>query len=196
MVANVEGVGPRQPVELIRMREGPLLIVLIGPPGAGKTHLGQRIHASLGFAFRDAEQELLARYGSSEAFVKEKGTALAALEREIRARLGASRVPVVIESTGLSDAPMLARLEQDFPVLWIKVHAPRDVCVARVKSRAAGHNFSNDPRQAAEFHDFWLREVAPRYSFDLEVVSDGSSEDAFLHALAERVEETTTWRTP
>ena len=166
-----------------------MLIVLLGPPGAGKTHLGHRIHAALGFAFRDAEKELLERYGSREVFVKDKGAALAELEREIRARLASSPVPVVIESTGVSDAPMLARLRQDFDCVWIKVYAPRDLCAARVQRRAAGANFSNDARQAAEFHDFWLREVAPRYSFDLEVTNDGEPGSGVFADLAAQVEE-------
>ncbi len=110
----------------------------------------------------------------------------------MRARLAASPVPVVIESTGLSDGPMLARLRRDFPVLWIKVHAPRDVCVARVQTRAAGGNLSNDPQQAGEFHDLWLREVEPRYAFDLEITSDGSPDRAFLQALAARIAERRT----
>jgi shikimate kinase len=164
-----------------------ILIVLLGPPGAGKTHLGRRIQESLGFAFRDVEQELLERYGSREAFVKDKSTALAAQERELRSRLASSPVPIILESTGLSDGPMLARLRQEFPVLWIKVDAPRELCVARVQSRPAGGNFSNDPQQAGEFHDFWRREVEPRYSFDLEVVTDGSPDAEFLDRLAERV---------
>ena len=167
----------------------PLLIALIGPPGSGKTYLGQRIQAQLGLAFRDVERELVERYGSRASFVKDKSAALAALEGEVRERLAASPVPVVIESTGLSDGPMLVRLGQEFPVLWIKVHAPRELCVARVQSRGGGGNLSNDPQQAAEFHDFWLREVEPRYSFDLQVANDGSADGAFLLELAARVEE-------
>jgi shikimate kinase len=166
----------------------PLLIVLIGPPGAGKTHLGQRIQTELGYAFRDVERELLERYGSRAAFVQDKSAALAALEADVRARLASSDVPVVIESTGLSDAPMLARVRQEFAVLWIKVHAPRDVCMSRVQRRAAGGNLSNDARRAGEFHDFWLREVEPCYCFDLEVENDGSPDRAFLQDLAARVE--------
>ncbi len=47
----------------------PLLIALIGPPGSGKTHLGQRIQDELGFAFRDVERELVERHGSRAAFL-------------------------------------------------------------------------------------------------------------------------------
>jgi shikimate kinase len=171
-----------------------LLIALLGPPGAGKTHLGRRMGALLGFAFGETEKELLERYGSTEAFVRHKDAALAELEREIRARLASSSVPVVIEATGLSDGPMLGRLAHDFPMLWIKVHAPRELCVARVRSRERGRNLSNDPDQTGSFHDFWLREVAPRYAFDLELVNDGRSDAELLQTLAERVKLSTSPR--
>jgi shikimate kinase len=165
----------------------PLLIALLGPPGAGKTHLGRRIGAVLGFAFDETEKELLERYGSREAFMRSKGEALADLERELRGRLASSTVPVVIEGTGLSDGPMLGRLAHDFPTLWVKVYAARELCVARVRDRERGRNLSNDPDQAGSFHDFWLREVAPRYAFDLELVNDGRSDAELLQALEERV---------
>jgi hypothetical protein len=119
--------------------------------------------------------------------VRSKDEALAELERELRGRLASSAVPVVVEATGLSDGPMLRRLADDFPTLWIKVYAARELCVVRVQSRERGRNLSNDPEQARSFHDFWLREVAPRYAFDLELVNDGRSDAESLQALAERV---------
>ena len=172
----------------------PLLIALLGPPGSGKTHLGRRIRASLGFAFDETEKQLLERYGSREAFVRSKDQALAELERDLRTRLASSSVPVVIEATGHSDGPMLGRIAHDFPMLWIKVYADRELCVARVRSRERGRNLSNDADQAGSFHDFWLREVAPRFAFDLELVNDGRSDADLLQALAERVKLSTSPR--
>lgn len=164
-----------------------MIVALIGPPGSGKTHLGLLLASSLGFDFVETEKELIERYGSREAFIADKRAALAELERSLRGRAASSAVAVVIEGTGLSDGPMLNRLRADFPCVFVEVFAPRALCVSRVQAREHGRNLSNDPEETARFHDFWLREVAPRYAFDLEVVNDGASDAAIVRAVSELV---------
>jgi shikimate kinase len=161
-----------------------LIIALIGPPGSGKTYLGHLIHSSLGCAFSETERDLIERYGSLEEFLKHKPAALAELERELRSRAESSPVPLVIESTGLSDGPMLDRLRRDFPLLLVKVWAPRDQCVERVRDREPGRNLNNDPEATAQFYDFWVREVEPRFEFDLALVNDGRCDSEVLLALS------------
>lgn len=161
-----------------------MIIALVGPPGSGKTYLGRLLGSSLGYDFPETEKLLLDRYGSRELFLKHKAAALTELERELRSRAESSAVPVVIEATGLSDGPMLKRFGRDLPLRLVKVYAPRDLCIARVQSRERGRNLSNDPDETSKFHDFWLREVAPRYEFDLSVVNDGTSDSRILSAVA------------
>jgi shikimate kinase len=152
------------------------LVVLLGPPGAGKTQLGHRLARDLGLDFEELEYALLAQYGSRDAFAARKAQALAELEADLVRRVRASRVPVVIESTGLSDREMLGRLARDHRVLFVRVSAPEETCVQRVARRVPGRNFSNDPDAARGFHRHWIEAIAPTYRCDLELESDGDLE--------------------
>jgi shikimate kinase len=169
------------------VKQAATIVALLGPSGSGKTYLARLISTSLGLRFHDAEKALLEIHGSREAFLKSKQAALADLERELRARVASSTVDWVIEASGLSDGPMLRRLQADFPLLLVKVFAPRALCVERVRQRASGSNLLSDPDEARMFHDFWVREVAPRYAFDLEVVNDGASDARIVEQIAARL---------
>ncbi|MGH3096670.1 MAG: shikimate kinase [Streptosporangiales bacterium] len=72
------------------MSERPRL-VLVGPPGAGKTMVGQVVAARLRVAFRDTDLDIEARAGKpvQDIFVQDGEDAFRALEREaVRAALG------------------------------------------------------------------------------------------------------------
>jgi len=165
-----------------------VILVLLGPPGSGKTHLGERLRGTLGFCFEDEEAALVRRYGSRQGFLRWKAEALAERERQIRARVESSATPVVIESTGVSDQPMLESLARDFRVVRVKVIAGRDTCVGRVRSRPDGRNLNNAPDDAERFHDRWVREIEPRYAFDLELATDARAEDDLIQAVGALVE--------
>ncbi|MDJ0976341.1 MAG: hypothetical protein QNJ98_17905 [Planctomycetota bacterium] len=144
------------------------VVVLIGPPGSGKSWLGRRLRQARGWSFRETERELLAHYGSKEAFLQDKEAALAGLERELRERIAGSDTAVVFESTGLSDRALIERLRGEPGTLLVRVFAPRDVCVARVGERPPGEHLNDDPEWTGRFHDLWVREVEPTYAFDLD----------------------------
>jgi shikimate kinase len=58
-------------------------IVLVGPPGAGKTTIGGRLAAALGLAFRDTDADIVATAGKpiSDIFIDDGEEAFRALER-------------------------------------------------------------------------------------------------------------------
>jgi shikimate kinase len=64
------------------------LVVLIGPPGAGKTAVGPLVAARLGVPFRDTDAEVGAAAGKpvSDIFIENGEEAFRALEREAAAR--------------------------------------------------------------------------------------------------------------
>lgn len=61
---------------------GPIA-VLVGPPGSGKTTVGELLAARLGTTFRDTDADITARAGRSiaEIFIEEGEPAFRALER-------------------------------------------------------------------------------------------------------------------
>jgi shikimate kinase len=66
----------------------PPLVVLIGPPGAGKTEVGPLLAARLGVEFRDTDAEVGAAAGQpvSDIFIEYGEEAFRELEREAAAR--------------------------------------------------------------------------------------------------------------
>jgi shikimate kinase len=62
-------------------------VVLIGPPGAGKTRLGKRVARILGVAFIDTDRRIVAKYGPIAQIFGEQGeVAFRRFEREIVAQ--------------------------------------------------------------------------------------------------------------
>jgi shikimate kinase len=157
-------------------------IVLIGPPGCGKTHLGHGLHERGLARFHELEPELLLRFGTGADFAARKQEALAFVEASHRAQLATGGRPAVLESTGLSDRELLLRLASEYRLLLVWVDTPRDVCVARVQARPPGRNLNNDSDFTASFYDYWQRTVAPAWSF--EVIADGVEADAALAKIA------------
>ena len=81
-----EPAGPRAPQE--PQTPWAPLVVLIGPPGAGKTAVGPHVAARLGVPFRDTDAEVGAAAGKpvSDIFIENGEEAFRALEREAVAR--------------------------------------------------------------------------------------------------------------
>jgi hypothetical protein len=88
------------------------VVVLLGPPGSGKSTVGA-VLGGLGLRWRDWEPMILERWGSREEFVAAKPVALPWLHDEIVHWIDSDDVLAVIETTGLSDAPLLDRLDRD-----------------------------------------------------------------------------------
>jgi shikimate kinase len=134
---------------------GPVL-VLVGPPGAGKSTVGRLAAARLGVAFRDTDDDVVATTGTSVAdlFVSRGEEHFRALERDAVAAalathdgvlsLGGGAVttpqvrallaghPVVFLDVGLADAFSRTGLNRDRPLLAINPRAVlRDMLAAR-----------------------------------------------------------------
>jgi shikimate kinase len=123
------------------------LVVLVGPPGAGKSTVGKVLAARRGVAFRDTDADIEAEAGKSisEIFFDDGEPAFRELEREAVARalrehdgvlsLGGGAVLdaqtraalvspfVVFLSVGLPDAARRVGLSRDRPVLALNPRA-------------------------------------------------------------------------
>jgi shikimate kinase len=103
------------------------LVVLIGPPGAGKTAVGPLVAARLGVPFRDTDAEVGAAAGKpvSDIFVENGEEAFRALEREAAVRAldehGALREQggVLALGSGAVLDDEIRRLLEGLPVVYL-----------------------------------------------------------------------------
>ena len=143
-------------------------LLLIGPPGAGKSFLGRHL-AAVGVAhYVELEPILAERFGRGENFQARIAEAGAFLWRSYVEQLASSPLTVAIESTGVGDRRLLDALQRRYLVRFVRVEAPRDVCALRVVSRGADGNISasEDPERVGRFFDAWCERIAPSFRFD------------------------------
>lgn len=145
-------------------------VVLMGPPGSGKSFIGKLLARAGVASYLELEPVLVSRFGSGDEFLRNKAAALAFIRASHIDQLERSTGrPVVLESTGISDRPLIDELRGRYPLRLVHVATPRATCLQRVASRPAHLNIRNDPEAAVRLHDFWLAEVGPSYAFALSV---------------------------
>ncbi|MGI9328081.1 MAG: hypothetical protein ACR2PZ_22865 [Pseudomonadales bacterium] len=155
------------------------LVYLMGPPGSGKSTLGNELNR-LGIAdFTDLEPMLVRKYGSGEKFAKQRPMVHRWIRNFYREQLTTVSLPVVVETTGIGDRPFLEELCTKYRVLFVKLDTPRDQCVARVGSRASGQHVNEHSSEATgRFFDYWHSEIEQSYQFALTVTGRSLADDA------------------
>ncbi|MGB9372727.1 MAG: shikimate kinase [Jiangellales bacterium] len=91
------------------------LVVLVGPPGAGKSSVGQAVARTTGVGFRDTDDDVARALGKSisEVFVDDGEAAFRAAEREAVARALAEHVGVLALGGGaVTDEATRGRLSE------------------------------------------------------------------------------------
>ena len=100
-------------------------IVLIGPPGAGKTSIGKALSKELGLAFIDSDAEIERISGKtiSEIFVDQGEAVFRKTEVEIVTRILAEFEGVVALGGGAPINPEIQKvlLNSEYPVIFIDV---------------------------------------------------------------------------
>ena len=146
-------------------------VVLMGPFGCGKTHLGRRL-ADEGIAeYEELEPIVYERFGRGFGF--DVAAASLFLRDYYFGKLSGADGVTAFESTGVTQRPLLLEVIDVFPVALVRVNTPKEVCMARVAARNVGREIQIKPSRCSDFFDFWTEEVALGYDFDLEV--DGMS---------------------
>jgi hypothetical protein len=155
----------------------------MGPPGSGKSFLGNYLAERAIASYVELEPVLRQRFGTGDAFRARISEVGAFLMRSYLEQLAAAALPVAFESTGVSDRPILEQLMRDYRVAYVWVNASRAICMERVVSRATGANVSEtaDRELVGRFYDLWHRKVAPTFRFDLEV--DGTNVEGATNSL-------------
>lgn len=112
-------------------------VVLVGMMGAGKSAVGKRLAARLGFEFRDADSEIedAAKKTISEIFASDGEAFFRDKERRVIARLLACEQPIVLATGGgaYMNEQTRALIAECSVSIWLK--AELDVLMRRVRRK-------------------------------------------------------------
>jgi adenylate kinase family enzyme len=160
-------------------------VVLMGPPGAGKSFLGRKLHERGVASYRELEPMLREKFGSGEEFESRIREAGAFIWQSYRDQLSASELPVAFESAGVAERPLLEALQRDYRVALVHVRADRSVCIDRVVSRPPSADISHttDREAIGRYYDLWQEKILPTYRFVLSV--DGADPAGAVAAIGD-----------
>ena len=100
--------------------------------------------------------------GRRDAFLRSKATALPELHAEIRRWIGSDSTPAVIETTGLSDAPLLDDLDAAGETFVVRLDVSEQDALHRVAERDRGRHLSDDPEHNRSVRRAFATRVPPR----------------------------------
>ena len=108
--------------------------VIIGPPGSGKSTVGPALAAALGLAFRDSDDDIVARAGKpiTDIFAEEGEPAFRALEEEVVATALAEHDGVLSLGGG---APITPGTRERLPAVPGEIKAFRSSRHSHIHSR-------------------------------------------------------------
>jgi hypothetical protein len=144
-------------------------IVPMGPPGSGKSFLGNRLKLHGIVAYVELEPILVDTFGTGPEFASNKARAVAFIRDCYREQLAHRSNVIAFESTGVTDRPLLEEIQRCHNVALVKFVTPKPICLQRIASRPSGKNLSNHIAASERFYDYWYSEVEPTYSFALAV---------------------------
>jgi shikimate kinase len=120
-----------------KVRKNKTIFLLIGPKGSGKSFIGTLFEKHFNVHFvrvEDWAKEVKKKRNiENETYVQE---VFIAIEEGIKRALD-DRDALVFESTGLTEHfdRMLANLKAAFHIVLIKIEAPLEICLTRVRTR-------------------------------------------------------------
>jgi shikimate kinase len=162
------------------------VLVVVGPPGAGKTTVGRLVAKRLGVDFRDTDEDIVAATGKSVAdiFVDDGEPAFRALERSAVATALDEHGGVLALGGGavLDEETRRALVGQ--PVVWLDVRLTD--AVARVGLAASRPVLALNPRATLAK---LLQERAPLYAevASIHVETDGRTPDDVADAVVDEL---------
>jgi shikimate kinase len=143
------------------------LYLLIGPKGAGKTHLGELIAANTSIDFIHVEAIWLDYFRSKRNDIR--GWQLVIQEIENRFR---NRNRVMIESLGVGEpfAETVAYFKDKAELYYINVWAELGTCMQRIKNRDASRQIPVEEEKIREYNE---KVAAANHDWDLVIDNNG-----------------------
>lgn len=154
-----------------------VLYLLIGPKGAGKTHIGQLAQAHTDIHFIPVEPIWLALQPGEDGW--QKALAAIGLAFETHPR-------VMIETLGAGDAfrRFHAELAARYTLKYIRVYADPETCLARVCARSRADHLPLSEEQVAAYNCVAALVTFP---WHLEIDNNGPAPDAAITAALRRL---------
>ncbi len=84
------------------MKKAPLVIILLGPVGAGKSTVGRLIEKKMEGCFLSIEEFFIERFSSYENYAANRDLAYSEFEKEIISSVNNGKAPVIFEEVALS----------------------------------------------------------------------------------------------
>jgi hypothetical protein len=149
-------------------------LVLMGPAGSGKSHLGAVLHERGIARFRELEPLLREKFGSGPAFGARIREAGAFVWDSYQEQLRQTGPAPVFGSAGIDDRPLLERLQRNHSIGFVHVDTPPELCVERVVSRPPEGNINHttDRERMRRYMDLWRAKIFPMYDYALTVSGD------------------------
>ncbi|MGZ6669948.1 MAG: AAA family ATPase [Solirubrobacteraceae bacterium] len=143
-------------------RRPPTLLILVGPKGSGKTHVGTIVERRFGIRFLRVEPIFL----DHETFLG----AATEVQRQIELSLAAGH-SVIIESTGAAPDYVQSLQDRHERVRLVQLRASAETCFRRFNARDASLHI---PVSDEQFHE--INAQAARAAFDWDCVLDNDAD--------------------
>lgn len=160
------------------------VFILIGPKGAGKSHIGRLLQQEMGIQFIDVEPIFLAyrqayRQETVEAELREP-------LRRIRASIDEllqTHEAISFETTAATPLLLefISELKRQYTTCLIRVNAPLDICLDRVASRDQTVHLPAPEELVTKVYEIT---TGLRLDFDVELDNVGLSDAAILRAVS------------
>ena len=160
------------------------VVVLLGAPGSGKSTIGAQLRRR-GCRWRDWEMVILERWGSRDQFIADKATALPALHEEIRRWITSEAPPAVLETTGLSDAPLRAELARTHDVLTVRLDVSETEALRRIAARQRDRHLTDDLEANRLVWQAFQDQVSRTSGVDLTIDTEARPVEEVVAAISE-----------
>ena len=162
------------------------VVVLLGAPASGKTTVGEALHAA-GLRWRDWESWILDRWNSRDQFLDVKAQALPVLHAETRDWINSGETTAVIETTGLSDEPLIRSLVDGGETLVIRLDVTEGEASRRAAERKQGSHLTDDAELTRRTWNAFYKEVAPRTDIDVVIDTEATPVNEIVELVLQRI---------